>query len=126
MKESTTRRMMLVRTASWSCGLITVPGAVSLMAQTPQPLPSPNAPTNPNAPAGLNGPEIIHPDKPPQPNPQNAQAINAAVQEIYARALELKNEADRTNLNATLPLDFVKKAERIEKLAKFVKDRVKG
>lgn len=112
--------------ATWSFGLIASSGVPGIVAQTPQPLPSPNAPTNPNAPAGLNGPEIMHPDKPPQPNPQTAQAVNAAVQEIYARALELKNEADHTNLNATLPLDFVKKAERIEKLAKFVKDRVKG
>lgn len=117
---------MIARAASWGFGLIASSRIAGIAAQTPQPLPSPNAPTNQNAPAGLNGPEIIHPDKPAQPNPQTAQAVNAAVQEIYARALELKNEADHTNLNATLPIDFIKKAERIEKLAKFVKERAKG
>jgi hypothetical protein len=97
----------------------------ALMAQAPQPMPSPNAP-NQNAPAGLNSTEIIHPDKPPKPNPNTAIQINAAIQEIYARALELKNELEHTNLNNTFPVDFITKSERIEKLAKFVKDHTKG
>lgn len=94
-------------------------------AQTPQPFPSPNAPTNPNAPAGLDTPQIVKPQKAP-PNTMNQEQIVASVQQLYKLAAELKDEAEHTNLKMTLPLDFVKKAQQIEKLAKQIKEHAKG
>ena len=94
-------------------------------AQVPHPMPSPNAPSNQNVPAGMNGPDIIHPDKAP-PSPVIQQQIDSSVHQLFKLATELKEEVERTNLNNTFSLAFVKKAQQIEKLAKQIKDRAKG
>jgi len=93
--------------------------------QAPHPMPSPNAPSNQNVPAGMNGPDIIKPDKGPA-NPVIQSQIAASVQQLLKLATELKDEVDRTNLNTTFSLGFVKKAQQIEKLAKQIKDKAKG
>jgi hypothetical protein len=114
--------------------LRTLSGAVAMLAagrwagaagQTPQPMPSPNAPKNQNAPAGMDGPDLIKPEKAP-PNPLIQEQIAGSVQQLYKLATELKDEVEHTNLNATFSLTFVKKAQQIEKLAKLIKDRAKG
>ena len=56
---------------------------------------------------------------------QNQQEIRLEVQRLYAMATELKDEMDKTNANAVLSLNVVKRAQDIEKLAKQIKDRAK-
>ena len=91
----------------------------------PQPMPSPNAPANQNIPGGMDSPDIMHPSK-AAPNPLNQEQIAASVQQLYKLAGELKDEVEHTNLTATFSLDFVKKAQQIEKLAKQIKEKAKG
>ncbi len=99
--------------------------AQGLQKGPPNPLPSPNAPANQNIPAGMDGPDIMHPSK-GTPNPLNQEQIAASVQQLYKLAGELKDEVEHTNLTATFSLDFVKKAQQIEKLAKQIKEKAKG
>jgi hypothetical protein len=93
--------------------------------RTPNPLPSPNAPANQNVPAGMDGPDLTHVTKQPV-NALNQEQIAAKVQELYKLAGELKDVVEHTDLRATFPLDFVKKAQQAEKLAKQIKDMAKG
>ncbi len=51
------------------------------------------------------------------------EQIAANVEQLYKLALELKTEVEQTNLSVTLPVDFVKKAQQIEKLAKQIRQR---
>jgi len=120
-------RRSLLRGMSGVAGVLATGSWINGGAQSgpPQPLPSPNAPTNQNVPAGMNGPEIIKPDKPPI-NPLNQEQIAASVEQLYKLAGELKDEVEHTDLRSTFPLDFVKKAQQIEKLAKQIKERAKG
>ena len=116
-------RRNLIKNATGTAGLLLA--GTWIGAQVPQPMASPHAPTNPNAPAGLDTPDIVKPPKAP-PNTMNQEQIAASVQQLYKLASELKDEVDHTNLKTTLPLDFVKKAQQIEKLAKQIKERAKG
>lgn len=116
-------RRNLLKTVTGTTGLLLA--GTWMGAQVPQPMPSPNAPTNPNAPAGLDTPEIVKPEKAP-PNTMNQEQIVASVQQLYKLASDLKDEVEHTNLRMTLPLDFVKKAQQIEKLAKQIKEHAKG
>jgi hypothetical protein len=101
-----------------------MPGAAQ---KTPQPMPSPNAPSNQNAPAGLDAPEIVRPgQQPPLTTPLNEAQILAWVEQLYKLTAELKDEAEHTNLATVFSLSFVKKAQQIEKLAKQIKDHAKG
>jgi hypothetical protein len=121
-------RRTVLRTMTGAAGLLAAGRWMLASAQkTPQPMPSPNAPSNPNAPAGLDAPEIVRPGQLPQVTARLNQAqIVAAVEQLYKLAAELKDEAEHTNLAAVFPLSFVKKAQQIEKLAKQIKDRAKG
>ena len=119
-----TRREWLKSVTGTAGVLAAAPWMLVAGAQTPQPMASPNAP-NPNFPGGLNGAGLNKPDKPP-PNTLNQLQIAADVQQLYKLAVELKDEMDHTNLKMTFPLDFVKKAQQIERLAKQIKDRAKG
>jgi hypothetical protein len=89
-------------------------------AQTPQPMQSPNAPANQNIPGGLDNPKVSDPNRPPT-RTMSQEQIAANVQQLYKLALELKTEVEQTNLSMTLPVDFVKKAQQIEKLAKQIR-----
>jgi len=117
-------RRSLLKTMASTAGML-LGSSLKMEAQTPQPMASPNAPRNQNAPAGMDGPDIIHPDKAPN-NPLLQQQIAANVQQLYKLATELKEEVERTNLNATFSITFVKKAQQIEKLAKQIKEKSKG
>lgn len=104
--------VVLAETLLWDLGT----GA----AQVPQPMPSPNAPTNQNIPGGLENPKISDPNRPPT-RAMSQEQIAADVQQLYKLALDLKTEVEQTNLSMTLPVDFVKKAQQIEKLAKQIR-----
>ncbi len=57
---------------------------------------------------------------------QNRQvSLKQDTDKLLALATELKQNVDRTNPNI-LSMDVVKKAQEIEKLAKSVKDKMKG
>jgi hypothetical protein len=89
-------------------------------AQIPQPMPSPNAPSNQNIPGGLENPKVSDPNGPPT-RVMSPEQIAANVEQLYKLALDLKIEVEQTNLSVTLPVDFVKKAQQIEKLAKQIR-----
>lgn len=119
------RRSMIRAIYGMTGGLFAMPWLrVAAQSGPPQPLPSPNAPSNQNVPAGMN-PELVKPDK-PQPNPLNQEQIAKSVDELYKLAGELKDEVDHTDLRSTFPLDFVKRAQQIEKLAKHIKEQARG
>jgi len=58
-------------------------------------------------------------------NELRQQEIRKDADKLLELATELKQYVDKTNENI-LSMDVVKKAEQIEKLAKSVKDRMKG
>ena len=58
-------------------------------------------------------------------NQQRQDDIRKDSEKLLELATELKQAVDKSNEN-TLSLDVIKKAEQIEKLAKSVKDKMKG
>jgi DNA anti-recombination protein RmuC len=58
-------------------------------------------------------------------NEQRQQEIKKDTDQLLELATELKQYVDKTNENI-ISLDVIKKAEQIEKLAKTVKDKMKG
>lgn len=58
-------------------------------------------------------------------NSQRQQDIKKDTDQLLDLATELKEYVDKTNENI-ISLDVIKKAEQIEKLAKAVKDKMKG
>jgi|SRR5579871_718648 len=58
-------------------------------------------------------------------NLQREQDIKKDAEKLLELATELKQSVDKSNEN-TLSLDVIKKAEQIEKLAKSVKEKMKG
>ncbi len=58
-------------------------------------------------------------------NAQRQQDIKKDADKLLQLATELKQSVDKSNED-TLSLDVIKKAEQIEKLAKSVKDKMKG
>jgi hypothetical protein len=58
-------------------------------------------------------------------NAQRQQDIRNDAEKLLELATELKQAVDKSNEN-TLSLDVIKKAEQIEKLAKTVKQKMKG
>lgn len=58
-------------------------------------------------------------------NVQRQEEIKKDTEKLLELATELKQSVDKSNEN-TLSLDVVKKAEQIEKLAKAVKEKMKG
>lgn len=58
-------------------------------------------------------------------NAERQKALQQDTDKLLELATELKQHVDRTNANI-LSMDVVKKAQEIEKLAKSVKDKMKG
>jgi hypothetical protein len=96
-----------------------------LQSHTPQPIPSPNAP-NQNFPPGLDGPDNAPRSDQKTVDPKKQQEIRTDIQKLYELASELKDQTEKADLNATLPVSMVKKAQQIEKLAKQIKELSKG
>jgi hypothetical protein len=118
-------RRSILKNVVATAGILTSRRWIHAAPQTPQPMSSPNAPTNQNFPGGLNGPPVSNTDK-SKPNSLNQEHIAALVEQVYKLASELKDQVEHTNLTSVFPLDFVKKAQQIEKLAKQIKDQAKG
>ncbi len=60
-----------------------------------------------------------------QANLQRQQEIKKDSEKLLELATELKQSVDKSN-ESTLSLDVIKKADQIEKLAKAVKEKMKG
>ena len=119
-----TRRKLLV-TLVGTAGLVAVePILCGQLTHNPMPMPSPNAP-NDHFPSGLDGPPPTK-SNPNTFNPETQKEVRADVDKLYDLISDLKKQMDATDLNATLPLSVVKKAQQIEKLAKQVKEKAKG
>jgi hypothetical protein len=58
-------------------------------------------------------------------NTQRQEELRKETEKLLELATELKQSVDKTTEN-TLSLDVIKKAEQIEKLAKDVKEKMKG
>lgn len=58
-------------------------------------------------------------------NLQRQQEIKKDTEKLLQLATELQQSVEQSNEN-TLSLEVIKKAEQIEKLAKTVKDKMKG
>lgn len=94
--------------------------------------PMPQSPI-PQQPSGI--PSIMDPDGPLNPRMQEQQAkmrnvdrqkqIVLDTQKLVDLANQLKADVDKSNKD-TLSLDVIRKADEIEKLAKQVKDKMKG
>jgi hypothetical protein len=121
------RRQFLSISASAAGVLAAAPLLVSASPPQmhPQPIPSPNAP-NQNFPPGMNGPDNRLPQDQQQVDPKKQQEIRTDIQKLYDLAADLKDQAGKTDMNATLPVTVVKKAQEIEKLAKKIKDLSRG
>ncbi|HTW44428.1 MAG TPA: hypothetical protein VMD58_02690 [Acidobacteriaceae bacterium] len=93
---------------------------------TPQPLPSPNAPTNMNAPVQLGQQDIPlrGPGNPIPPATWNE--IKADAQKLYQMAAGFATQVDNTNVAQMLPLSLLREAHAIEKLAKHIQSRMKS
>ena len=89
----------------------------------PQPRPSPNAP-NPNVPAGLDGPQLTPPDARAIDRARQ-QELKMQVAKLYDMVTELKQQVEYSDATTTLSVATVKKAQKIEKLAKQIKDLAK-
>jgi len=115
--------------------LAAVPGLAQLPAQNPaagQP-PMPDAqqqqpPTDPNSPFPGDGDEnrsrMIR-DMEKKAAKERVAALKSDTEKLLKLSTELKAYVDKTDENV-LSLDVVKKAEEIEKLAKSVKEKMKG
>jgi hypothetical protein len=58
-------------------------------------------------------------------NVDRQKKLQADTERLLSLATELKEQVDKTDKNI-LSVDVIKKADEIEKLAKSVKDRMKG
>jgi hypothetical protein len=99
--------------------------ALPPQSHSPQPIPSPNAP-NQNFPPGLNGPDNKPASDHKSIDPQTQQEIKTDIQKLYELASTLKDQSAKADLNSTLPVNVVKEAQEIEKLAKKIKQLSKG
>ena len=101
-------------------------------------VPGNGAPQLPNGPSGRGVPRspidsMGTGDEVPKLQEQQANSRNvdrqkklqADTERLLTLATQLKEEVDKTDKN-TLSLEVIKKADEIEKLAKSVKDRMKG
>jgi len=102
--------------------LVLVPAA-RLAAQDRHP-----TPLNPNPQSNTNEPSLTPQQQQQlekQANRQRQRDIKKDTDKLLQLATELKESVDKTDENV-MSVDVIKKAEQIEKLAKAVKDKMKG
>ena len=121
------RRQLLTIVAGVAGVLAAAPvlGSALAVQHSPQPIPSPNAP-NQNFPPGLDGPDQRPSSDKKSIDPKKQEEIKTDIQKLYELASELREQAGKADLNSTLPVSVVKKAQQIEKLAKQIKELSKG
>jgi hypothetical protein len=105
-------------------------GASGQQPGSGMPLPPPPSTRSspPRTPIDINDPDDVKKLEEQQATSRNAERqkrLQMDTEKLLALATELKEQVDKTDKN-TLSLDVIKKADEIEKLAKSVKDRMKG
>lgn len=117
---------------SWRCGpllvgvLFVLVLSVRSAGQTPGQVPVPNPPF----PSQGSSPEQEAQDRmqkemAKKANQERQAQLKRDTEHLFKLATELKQYVEKTNEN-TLSVEVVKKAEEIEKLARSVKDKMKG
>lgn len=126
-----TRRQMMMAAVSGAVASVLSASRLSAFAApgqktpTPQPVPSPNAPTNMNAPVGLDGADIpIRGET--TVAPATWTEIKSDAQKLLDIATDFKWQVNRASQSNTLPLLLVQEARSMEKLAKQLQSRIKG
>jgi len=121
-------RRRLFLTLAGTAGVLALdPFLASIHAQghpSPQPLPSPNAP-DPHVPNGMNGPQPTVGDGKASAL-ANQKELRADVTRLYEMVSELKEQVEKTDANTMLSTSLVKQAQKIEKLAKQIKNLARG
>jgi hypothetical protein len=93
-----------------------------------------SAPKVPGMKGGIDGPDVGNNDplagrmedqQARSRNMDRQKKLQADTEKLLSLATELKEQVDKTDKNI-LSVDVIKKADEIEKLAKSVKDRMKG
>jgi hypothetical protein len=128
--QPTRRQMIVTMTSTVAVALAMRPTSAHSIVQqagraTPQPMPSPNAPTNTNAPVGLDGSDIPVTGGGRQLPPATWAEVKSDAQKLLDLTTDFKWQVNRANLAATLPLLLIQEAHSIEKLAKQVQERMK-
>jgi hypothetical protein len=120
------RRKLLVAITAAAAGALTTRTGFSLQ-MSPQPMPSPNAPRNQNVPGGLDNAGVAQGNRQSGTlNPVSWGAVQKDAEKLLQMAGEFKDQVNQTNLSSTLPLNLLKEAHQIEKLAKQIQDRMKS
>ncbi len=99
---------------------LTIPSAAQQSGLPSSSLPPPPASSDDSAWAAQHQKEMAK-----KLNLQRQQEIKKDTEKLLELATELKQSVDRSNEN-TLSLDVIRKADQIEKLAKSVKEKMKG
>ena len=87
-----------------------------------KPYPYPNG-RDPSAPPALDPPSRVNPKAIEM---ENRKELRANVTRLYDMVVELKDQVEKMDANSTLSIPVMKKAQQIEKLAKEIKNLVKG
>ena len=78
---------------------------------------------DPSAPAALDPPSRVNPKAIEM---ENRKELRANVAKLYDMVVELKDKVEKMDANSTLSIPVMKKAQQIEKLAREIKNLVKG
>ncbi|MFZ0663568.1 MAG: hypothetical protein WAM66_12805 [Acidobacteriaceae bacterium] len=124
--QVTRRRMVTAMTGAAAALAVARLSGGQSRAASPQPMPSPNAPTNQNVPAGLDGANIPVNNGRNVVPPATWLEIRKDARKLLDMAADFNKRVDATNLSSTLPLVLIHEANRIEKLAKKIQNRMKG
>jgi hypothetical protein len=112
-----TRRGFVMALAAVSSGLALLSGKVWAQEREHIPgMPQPPAPGDPSQQDKNAAP----------PDPKHEKEFRAGVQKLYQMSADLKEEVEKTMTTDVLSVRMYKKMEDIEKLAKQLKNKVKG
>jgi hypothetical protein len=89
-------------------------------------LPAPSLPWSNQMPSSMSQPDLIrHMEQQRMRTTERQKRLVADTEKLVALTTALKEQVDESNKDI-LSLDMIKKAEEIEKLARNVKERMKG
>jgi len=95
------------------------------LAQNPPPVPQLPNPAAPNSPSDNPARDRMEKEMAKKANEERQAQLKRDSDRLLKLATELKESVDKSNQN-TLSIDVIKKAEEIEKLARSVKEKMKG
>jgi hypothetical protein len=99
--------------------------ALPASAQTAHPTPQPGQDPNPPMLDGDEARDRLSRDMEKKAAKERVAALKSDTDKLLKLSVELKSYVDKSDENV-LSLDVIKKADEIEKLAKSVKDKMKG